>query len=63
MAIVANLAVSRHRLTGASNIAACREISRHPTPSYRYSQGQINYCRGLPCQVRVTVSRYCVCGR
>jgi hypothetical protein len=31
MAILRNLAVSLHRLTGATNIAAaCRHISRHP---------------------------------
>lgn len=32
MAVLRNLAVSRHRLNGATNIAAaCRAVSRHPT--------------------------------
>jgi hypothetical protein len=31
MAVLRNLAISRHRLAGATNIAeACRDTSRHP---------------------------------
>jgi hypothetical protein len=44
------LAVSLHRLTGATNIAAvCRHISRHPNRFLRYSHnGQINFGEALP---------------
>ena len=36
MASLRNFAVSRHRLTGATNIAAaCRKISRHPRRALR----------------------------
>jgi len=49
MATLRNLAISTHRLTGATNIAAaCRDVSRHPIASCAWSyNSQINFAEAL----------------
>lgn len=46
--LLATLAVSLHRIAGASNIAACRHVGDTSIASYRYSHnGQINFAEAM----------------